>query len=229
MDQMQTRLSRNEQTRLVQALKIAIVKCQKKGMDGAQWRDMLYDANLGLEPEDLWRWRNLLKAIVGYDPIAKVDTNPQGEKQPDAKGTTARRPPSPTLARAGKVADRTPAMQEHGESDRPVVPTKPPNNVGQPAAEAVEGRGLAKENVGRQNTLRTQSRESVPSALDRVRQAGCLSNAWPPSSKAGAGCTNSASPDLCGGPPARAVPTATKGNEGISSSVSSLGVPRSRM
>jgi group II intron reverse transcriptase/maturase len=34
----------------------------------------------------------------------------------------------------------------------------------------VEGRGLTKENEGQQNTLRTQSREGVPSALDRVRQ-----------------------------------------------------------
>jgi RNA-directed DNA polymerase len=32
------------------------------------------------------------------------------------------------------------------------------------------GRGLAKENAGQQNTLRMQSREGVPSALDRVRQ-----------------------------------------------------------
>ncbi len=35
----------------------------------------------------------------------------------------------------------------------------------------MEGRGLVKESAGQQNTLRTQCREGVPSALDRVRQA----------------------------------------------------------
>ena len=62
-------------------------------------------------------------------------------------------------------------MNGHGQSDRSIVPAKPANKAGQPAAESVEGRGLAKENAGQQNTLRTQSREGVPSALDRVRQA----------------------------------------------------------
>jgi hypothetical protein len=35
-------------------------------------------------------------------------------------------------------------MNEHGKSDRPTVPEKSPNNAGQPAAEGMEGRGLAK-------------------------------------------------------------------------------------
>ena len=84
--------------------------------------------------------------------------------------------PRSALARAGKVDDRTPAMHGHGKSDRPVVPTKLPNKAGQPAAEAVEGRGLTKENASQQNTPRTQSRQSgVPSALDRVRQAALRS------------------------------------------------------
>ena len=58
-----------------------------------------------------------------------------------------------------------------GKSDRPVVPVKPPNNAGKPAAEAVEGRGLAKGNSPQRNVLRTQSRTGTPSALERVRQA----------------------------------------------------------
>jgi group II intron reverse transcriptase/maturase len=66
-------------------------------------------------------------------------------------------------------------MHGHGKSDRPTVPPKPPNNAGQPATEAGEGRGLTKENAVRQNTLRTQSRGGVPSALDRVRQAALRS------------------------------------------------------
>jgi RNA-directed DNA polymerase len=34
-----------------------------------------------------------------------------------------------------------------GKSDRPVIPAKTPNNAGQPAAEGMEGRGLAKGNL----------------------------------------------------------------------------------
>jgi RNA-directed DNA polymerase len=40
-----------------------------------------------------------------------------------------------------------------------------------PSAEGVEGRQQAKGNVGSQNTPRTQSREGVSSAWDRIRQA----------------------------------------------------------
>ena len=42
---------------------------------------------------------------------------------------------------------RTPMMNERGKSDGPVVPAKPPNKAGRPAAEVVEGRGLAKGNT----------------------------------------------------------------------------------
>ena len=58
-----------------------------------------------------------------------------------------------------------------GKSDNPIVPGKPPNKAGRPAAEVVEGRGLAKGNSRQRNVLRTQSRVSTPSALERVRQA----------------------------------------------------------
>ena len=53
-------------------------------------------------------------------------------------------------------------MDDHGQSDRPVVPTKSPNNAGQPAAEGMEGRGLAKGNPSQQNAPRTQSRDGAP-------------------------------------------------------------------
>src|SRR2546422_6970991 len=59
----------------------------------------------------------------------------------------------------------------YGESDGPVVPGKPPNKAGRPAAEAVEGRGPAKGNPLGRNALRTPSRAGAPSALERVRQA----------------------------------------------------------
>ncbi len=63
-------------------------------------------------------------------------------------------------------------MHDHGQSDRPVVPTKSPNNAGEPAAEGMEGRGLAKGNPRQQNAPRTQSRDDgAPSALERVREA----------------------------------------------------------
>ena len=62
-------------------------------------------------------------------------------------------------------------MDGCGKSDSLVVPGKPPNNAEEPAAEVVEGRGLAKGNLPERNVRRTQSRESTPSALERVRQA----------------------------------------------------------
>jgi len=45
------------------------------------------------------------------------------------------------------------------------------SNKADEAAEATEGRGLAKGNPRQQNTLRAQDREGAPSALSRVRQA----------------------------------------------------------
>jgi RNA-directed DNA polymerase len=61
----------------------------------------------------------------------------------------------------------------HGreKSDRVVVPVKSPNNAEQSAAEATEGRALAKGNSRERNAPRTQRRKSAPSALERVRQA----------------------------------------------------------
>ena len=62
-------------------------------------------------------------------------------------------------------------MNGHGKSDRPKVPVKSPNKAGAPAAEEMEGRGLAKGNSRQQNAPRTPSRQGAPSALERVRQA----------------------------------------------------------
>jgi RNA-directed DNA polymerase len=62
-------------------------------------------------------------------------------------------------------------MNEHGKSDRPIVPGKSPNKARTPAAEEMEGRGLAKGNLSQQNAFRTLSRANAPSALERVRQA----------------------------------------------------------
>jgi RNA-directed DNA polymerase len=62
-------------------------------------------------------------------------------------------------------------MNGPGKSDSPDVPGKSPNKAGQPAAEGMEGRGLAEGNLHQQNAPRTQSRQGAPSALERVRQA----------------------------------------------------------
>jgi retron-type reverse transcriptase len=62
-------------------------------------------------------------------------------------------------------------MNGHGQSDRPIVPTKFPNNAGRPVAEGMEGRGLAKGNPRQQNALRAQDREGACSALERIREA----------------------------------------------------------
>ena len=60
---------------------------------------------------------------------------------------------------------------ERGKSDSAVVPAKRSNKATQVAAETVEGRALAKGNPHERNALRTQRRDSAPSALERVRQA----------------------------------------------------------
>ena len=64
-------------------------------------------------------------------------------------------------------------MNEHGKSDSSVVPGKLPNKA-EEAAEAMEGRGLAKGNLIQRNAHRTQSRGSVHSGLERVREAVTL-------------------------------------------------------
>jgi RNA-directed DNA polymerase len=59
---------------------------------------------------------------------------------------------------------------DHGQSDSPVVPTKFPNKAGEPAAEGMEGRGLAKGNPRQHTAPRAQDRVGAFSALERVRQ-----------------------------------------------------------
>lgn len=60
-------------------------------------------------------------------------------------------------------------MNERGKSDSPVVPAKPPNNAAEPAAEAVEERGLAKENAVSTTRPGRRAGHGAPQALDRVR------------------------------------------------------------
>jgi len=64
-------------------------------------------------------------------------------------------------------------MYDHGKSDSLIVPEKLPNKgCGTPrSAEEVEERGLAKGNLVQQNRVRTQWRENLQHALERIRQA----------------------------------------------------------
>ncbi len=61
-------------------------------------------------------------------------------------------------------------MNERGKSDRSVVPAKPPNNAGLPAAEVVEGRDLAKGNAVSETRTGRRAGQGAPSELDRVRK-----------------------------------------------------------
>jgi hypothetical protein len=63
-------------------------------------------------------------------------------------------------------------MNGPGKSDSPVVPEKSPNKAGQPDAEGMEGRGLAKGNLPQQTASRTPCRQDAPSALERARPVG---------------------------------------------------------
>jgi hypothetical protein len=67
-------------------------------------------------------------------------------------------------------------MHGGGESYHGVVPTKQPNQGGEPLAEAAEGRPLTKENTPQSNPYRTPSRESGPTGLARVREAALFAS-----------------------------------------------------
>ena len=70
-----------------------------------------------------------------------------------------------------EVDGRTPMMHDREKSDRLIVPWTPPNNAGQPAAEAVEGSGRTKGNSCDDHDARTQCRTHASTGLERVRQA----------------------------------------------------------
>lgn len=59
---------------------------------------------------------------------------------------------------------------DRGKSDRPIVPRKPTNKAGQPAAEPVEGRGLTKGNPDSETGPGHRAGTGLPSELERVRQ-----------------------------------------------------------
>ena len=62
-------------------------------------------------------------------------------------------------------------MDDRRKSDRLVVPTKPPNNAGRPAAEAGEGSERAKGNSPDSHEGRTRRRMQPSDGIERVCQA----------------------------------------------------------
>jgi hypothetical protein len=117
-------------------------------------------------------------------------------------------PLSPAAALAGRwenAKSDTSHMHGSGESYRGIVPTKQPNESQGGPQEAVEGRPPTKENMVQSNSRRTQSRESGPSGLDRVREAELRRQV----SEVGTVCVRSASTGLCGGCRVTGIPTAT--------------------
>ena len=61
-------------------------------------------------------------------------------------------------------------MHGREKSDSAIVAGKPTNKAVSTAAEPVEPRAGAKGNANQQSTLRTQCRECVSQALERIRQ-----------------------------------------------------------
>jgi hypothetical protein len=109
-------------------------------------------------------------------------------------------------------------MYERGKSDRLVVLTKPPKKA--MAAEVVEGRGRGEGNPSGTTRPGHRAGSGVPHVPDRVRRTGAGESGALVTSRLGVGpcdarpepgaqCGSSARWDLRGGPPAKAVPTAT--------------------
>ena len=71
--------------------------------------------------------------------------------------------------RSGKAQSRTPDVYAGEESDRAVLPMKPPNNEVQASAEVVEGRARTKENIGQSHTPPAQDGQGVSQGLAGVR------------------------------------------------------------
>jgi RNA-directed DNA polymerase len=61
-------------------------------------------------------------------------------------------------------------MHGHEKSHSAIVAKRLPNKAGQLVAEAVERRAGTRGNMGQHSTRRTQIRESVSQALERVRK-----------------------------------------------------------
>ncbi len=75
--------------------------------------------------------------------------------------------PSRNGGRSGKAESRTPDVYAREESDRAVLPMKPPNKGAQASAEVVEGRARTKENTSQSHTPPAQDGQGVPQDFGR--------------------------------------------------------------
>jgi retron-type reverse transcriptase len=73
--------------------------------------------------------------------------------------------------RSGKAESRTPDVYALEESERAVLPMKPPNNEAQALAEVAEGRARTKENTSQSHTPPAQDGRGVSQGLAGVRKA----------------------------------------------------------
>jgi hypothetical protein len=76
--------------------------------------------------------------------------------------------------RIGKSRDVKPMMNGGGKSDSSKVPAKLPNKAEEPAAEAIERRGLAKGNSPERNALRTQGRTVRSTRSNEYVKQSCV-------------------------------------------------------
>ena len=77
----------------------------------------------------------------------------------------------PDRDRSGKAESRTPDVYAGEESDRAVLPMKPPNKGAPASAEVAEGRARTKENTGKSHTPPAQHGRGVSQGLAGVRHA----------------------------------------------------------
>ena len=106
-------------------------------------------------------------------PVGSASSVEPGMRVRLATGTERSpvRPRQPGGGPHGEGGEPKTMMHGPEKSDSPIVPMKPANKAGRSAAESVEGRGGAKGNAGLQSTVRTQSREAVSQAQNRIREA----------------------------------------------------------
>ena len=83
---------------------------------------------------------------------------------------TSRVSPAEAGDRSGKAVSHNPDMHAREESDRAVVPVKPPNKGARAPAEAAEGRAWTRKNDAKTGTSPTQGGERVSPGLGGVRR-----------------------------------------------------------
>ncbi len=171
-----TKLNREEQAELIEALQVAFYKCHEKGLSVEIWREMLYEAKLGFLPKDFFRMRNLLRLTLGFEPFQSKRLQAEHDELESScnENATLSDEAPPVLARTEKASGRTSVMYDHGKSDKPIVPEKSSNKstlaIGKDT-ETMEERGLTKGNTLQANTSWTQSQNDfVSNGLERVRQ-----------------------------------------------------------